>query len=136
MQHTEQQQQPPPNHQQDNRRTMQPLRSGSIVSVQKPLRSIGEQMEHHLEQGVHRSINPLYPLPFLTKDRQAKLNALDARSQDQLVKMIVERHRFRQQTGGVKVDMRAKALDYISEKTTRRQSTTARSEQKKVLEKK
>ena len=102
---------------------MQPLRSGSIVSVQKPLRSIGKQMKYHLEQGVHRSINPLYPLPFLTNDRQAKLNALDARSQDQLVKMIVERHRYRQQTGGAKeVDMRAKALDYISEK--RQQQTT------------
>ena len=76
-------------------------------------------MKYHLEQGVHRSINPLYPLPFLTNDRQAKLNALDARSQDQLVKMIVERHRYRQQTGGAKeVDMRAKALDYISERQT------------------
>lgn len=105
-------------------RRMQPLRSGSIVELGQHPRSVTQQMRHHLDQGVHRSINPLYPLPFLTKDRQALLNSLDRESEVELVKMIVERHMFNKNSGGNSVDMRVSALDAIVAQRTRGRKRT------------
>ena len=82
--------------------------------MQRPVSE--QQMELHLSQGVHRSVNPLYPLPFLTEERQTKVEVLDERAQDELVRLIVERHQYQRERGDNTIDMRAKALDYITEK--------------------
>jgi hypothetical protein len=97
----------------------QPLRSGSIVSYNKPLRSVGQQMQHHLQQGIHRSINPLYPLPTLPEERRALLHSLPEKDQEELVRMIVERHQYSRKANNT-VDMHIRALDIISGSGRRR----------------
>ena len=114
QQQQRQQQKQPSSHQQYQQ---QHLRSGSIVTQSNPQRTLSQQMRHHLKQGVHRSINPLYPLPFLPDSRKQLLNNLDSVMKNELIRMIVERHKYNNSSQGAVVDMRVRALDSVVERS-------------------